>query len=921
MTPMPPKITFELAHTGRLPLWAALLVGILVFGLCLLIARAEARRLRRRKGAKWLAVTRSLVVLALAWLLVQPILFIRKETTESGRLLVLVDDSKSMFLKDAYKRLGSQLDLAQLLRLPGTGERSSAFADCAAAMEEHERKLAQSLVTARGFLDELEQGLPWGESFTSAVLKQAEEARTRAAWAAERTTELERLLVLLSTGGEETEAEKRRQLFRPVQDYATACQQASERLGEWGKKPDKTAEALSELIREQTRLMELTAPAAQSLKALQDEADARVLASGPPELAKSLSAIQEMSRFDLAVAALKDSGLLAELSGKHELDVRRLKDLEPLMAEARAALRALTPQDAQPVTDFYEPLDKALQELSLDLLSGIILVTDGQQNSRERPEVLQRLVKQRIPFLAVGVGSTEPASDMAIADYRFPGVVVAGKKADFEVVLKAAVPPGTRYQFLLQDGKDELAKVESEAAQPGTVPVTSAFTLDKEGKRTLKLAVRWDGPDANPENNEIFLPVSALDRKAKVLVIAATARWDIAYLLHALEKEPCTVDLVLTGEKKAKPERGKGKGKIPDTLAEMKSYGLVVLDGEPFSGVTERDAELLGDYVEQAGGCLLLLHGTGSGKPSYPRLLASRFPTLGEAAGPGKASDGEHSLRVVEKSRLMPVALLAAESEESRGRWAQLAEPQFLSPVSAQTVPLVEAPVLDAPVFSLGFYGKGRIYQLGIGDIFRMREWHGADAVDQLFASLAQDALRPLFEGQDSGLLVATDPPLPSVGQVSQVLVHLGEPEPKSVFAALELPGNESREVKLARAAQKARLWQGEFTPSRPGPFRVSVNADSARKEHDVSAASPLSKESVYFHLDEAVLEKMASKANGTYVHLSRAETVIRALPARTRPKVTVTEVKLWDRKLILLLAAGLLTLDWVIRRKKGIIL
>lgn len=922
MTPDPIRTTFELAHTGRLPFWLALIAGAALLGLCLLLVRAEVRRLRRRRGVRWLYVTRALVVLAFTWMLIQPLLFIRRETRQRGRLIVLLDDSKSMFLSDDYRDLSARLDLAQLLRLPGTEKRSRFGLDRAASLRQLEEKLARSMDAVQGFLDELEQGLPWGDSFTTALQEQAGDARPWEDFASEMVSGAERIRAALSQGKEAAEAAEIDTLVVPVREFATALQRLAERLRTWREPPQKTAEPLHELRTAYAGLRDVVTPTIAALGAIQAEADRQAVASGPEELPKSLAAVQEMTRFSLASTALASSGLLAELNRRHLLEVRSLTSLENVMGTGGAGIRVLESQEAQPVTDFYGPLERLSRELSLGLLSGIVLVTDGQQNSRVRPEVIQRLVKQRIPLVAVGVGSTEGAQDLAIADYTIPGLAVAGKKAEFQVTLKSAAPAGTPYRFLVLDGATELTRSEGQVGEPGMLDVASDYTLEEEGKRILKLAVRWDGPDANPANNEVFFPVHVLVRKPKVLVLASTARWDIVYLLRALERELCSTDLVLTGEKKTKTSRGKGKGKIPETLAELRAYSLVVLDGQPFRDLAKEDPGLFADYVEQAGGALLLLLGAGERDGgSYRQLLSGRFPQLAAPNPQPRTSGDGLELRVVDRSRFMPAALLSAESEESRGLWSQLARPRRLAQVSRQAVPLVESSASDAAVFSVGFYGKGRVYQLGIGDLFRMREWHGSAAVSQLLSSLAQDALRPLFQEQEGGPLVAVYPPLPVVGQTGQLLVSPDGAEAAGVAAALELEGGQSQEVVLVKSSQKGALWRGEFTPARPGPFRIVVTAGAQRTEYKSLAASPLSKEGIYFHLDESALQRLAAKAQGEYVHLARSEEAIRSIPVRTRPKITVRELKLWNLRLVLLIAAALLTLDWVIRRKKGIIL
>ena len=917
----PAKLTLELSHTGMLPIWVALPLCAALLALCLVILRAEIRRLRRRGGRRWLYATRSLVVVAFSWVLIQPILFIRRETAERGRLVLLLDDSKSMFLTDEYQSLSSRLDLAQLLRLPGISGRSSECQRYAGQLRVQQDVLNGFLEAVRDLSDELAEGLPWGKSFTDSIQQQCRAIRGWARAAEQQSAALGKLQASLAGPEEDSGRQDYGKHFSAVRDYGAACSQVAQFLAEWQDKPVRTAESLMEIQEAYGRVAGALPAALEALQALQVGADQQLLEKGTDEISATLGRLAGMSRIQLAAQALERSGLMAELDGQHRLDVLRLKGLASLRGGEPHSLAVPADEDAQPVTDYYGPLEALTQRHSLDLVSGIVLFTDGRPSRPERPEVLQQLVKQRIPLVTVGVGSTDPVPDMAIADYACPRVALPGKKVVLAVTLKDSVAEPIPYAVRLLEGDSELAKAQGEAGASATIRHALEFALEEPGAKVLKLVVEWGGPDANPGNDEALLAIRVLPKRPKVLVVAGTARWDIVYLLRALERGVCLYDLALTGEKKTKPSRGKGSGKIPETLKDLKSYDVVILDGEPFRGFKEEDARMLADHVREAGGRLILIQSfRDAEKPSYRTILSSKLPELSPVIATRRPGSGQGKLDVSEAHRSLPVTLLSAESEESRGTWSQLAPPLCLFPVSPQKLPIIEEEDQGVAAFSLGFYGRGRVYQLGIGDLFRMREWHGAAAVDQFLSNLVEDALVPQFEPAESGTSVSLYPPLPPVGRQSQLLAHFSEAPPSEVTASVKF-GDEVAEVSL-RSLHEGGSWLrgAAIVPPRSGPFSISVSSAGGKVELEARATVPLSKESIYFDLDEPALKQMAEKAGGTYAHLTRLEDALRAVPPKTRPKVSVREVKLWNLKVVLLLVAALLTTDWVLRRKMGII-
>ncbi|MBI2193959.1 MAG: hypothetical protein HYU36_18435 [Planctomycetes bacterium] len=927
MTLLLGQVTYKLATTGRLPFWAGTLIGTAILAACLLILRAELRRLRRRRGPRWLYLTRPLIILSFTWLLLQPVLYIRSETPERGRLLLLLDDSASMFLRDRYPDRSARLDLAQLLRLPGTEDRPDLCQRYAARLREQQEEIGPLVDRLRRHLDELEQGMPWGDSFTATLEDAGVKAGPWARFTEDHAASLAQLESSLSSQPAENLAATDPEIsarFAAVREHAASCLRLRDILRRWRQNPDKTPQALVEIQAAYERLATLLAAALPALQSLQAGNDEKFLGQSEAGLPASLARVEESPRLALATQALERSGLLEALSRKHRAEVRLLQTAP--LSEPGASAADLRPDQAARHTDLFTPIERLIEKYSLELLSGIVLLTDGQQNARPRPEVLQRIQKIHVPFLAVGVGSPLPAPDLALVDYRLPSLVLSGQKAAADVTVKTAMPAGTPYAVTLRAGDQEIGRSAGQADGTPAARHRISWEIGRPGPSILELAVEGAGPDANPGNNRLFLTVAALERRPKVLVIGQSARWDLVYLLRILEKGPFRTSLHLTNERDKEPGRGKGDEEIPADLADLKAYDLVILDDEPFRGFRDQDVDIFADYVVRAGGSLVLLQNFEERqKSSYRSLLSRRIGPLDQLPAPREAASETvlPGLQIAECSRSLHLVLLSAQCEKGRDHWGQISEPHILFPVPRQTFTLLESPGGSFPVFSLGFYGRGRIYQIGIGDLFRIREWHGAEAQSRFLTGMLEDAVTPLFPdaagGRDG---VALYPAPASVGQKTWMLLHLSQPQPASQHLTLELENGERRDLEARPGPpEESGLYVADWTPEQPGTLSVSAETPSGRIEVKTRTVLPLSRENIDFDLDEPGLSQMAREAGGRYLPLARLREGLEAIPERSRPLVNVREVNLWNAKALLFAIAALLTLDWVIRRKAGIIL
>ncbi|MCX5660384.1 MAG: hypothetical protein NTW19_11765 [Planctomycetota bacterium] len=942
----------QLVASGPLPAWAVALIVVAALAGALWLLRGEARARRRPVRLRLLMTTRTIVIVLLGLLLAQLVLVTRREERRPATLLLMADRSRSMLRADAYDGV-ALLDLAQALGVAGLDGREAVAGRAERFLQAGRPKLAATRATLTRVSDEISQGLPWSERFTKSfaehqadLTRLAEDLRplcaSLAAIEARAPAATAPATAPAATSPTSAPASLTAVYELPAQLAALAASFANPATALAYPASAAAARAKGE------ELAQAWAEATRALQAAQARFDAAYLARATPELRRELEEVKRLTRFELAHRLAKRLEADARIAPKHRIEL--------------VGFDALTPGDALPYTDLYEPLAQTLTRLTDATLSGLVVLSDGQQNVPDRPAVMTRLTGRAIPFVAAGVGLADEPMDVAVTDYEAPTLVQRDKPVELVAKLKTAAPEGTDIAVTLSDGEKVLANAAIKADGGRRAEVTLSFRLAEKPAGALTLAARTTQPDAAPANDQVRVAIGVLDRPSRVLVVAPTPRWDVVAVMRALGKAPTRLDTVFWDRAKEKektaaaaipgsptdaaaaapsptpapPPAGTAvaatspsgaaasRGKIPATLSAMKRYDLVVLDGRAFPGMAESDVALFSDYVAREGGRLIVLH------DGLPGGYIERLPSLvGTSAATQPAADAiAGGLSPSASAAAYPAVSLVADPAQSAGLWRTLAQPQRLAPVPSQSLTLLEH--AGQPILSVGLAGRGRVYAMGVADLFRLREWDALGSLDHFLQRLVEDALQP---GQiDPASPVGLYPRFPVAGARAWVVVHGAAAAPKG---KITLPGGES--IALAFAAQgpapaggeksgdksadasggasSGAVFSAPITINAAGPVTVEIEGQPALKAEVVS---PIFNEDVEIRLNREALARLAAQAGGQSVGLTELPERLAELPAKVETTVAVQETRLWNAWAFLILIAAAMTCEWVFRRNSG---
>ena len=632
----------------------------------------------------------------------------------------------------------------------------------------------------------------------------------------------------------------------------------------------------------------------------------------------------------------------------------------------------LSTDPAAHATDWSGVLARAVQGDESSPVMGVVLLTDGRENGPGDPRRgADRLAARGIPVYTVLIGSTRAPKDVAIATVKAPESVLKGDIASVVVTVKADGIAGVDVPVTLErPGGIALVQVVRGPADGSRPVVTFRVPMEDLGSRDLTVKVGPLFGDARSDNDQRTVTIQVGDDKARVLLVDGEARWEFRYLYNALARDPrVAVEAVVFRQPRFSASADTYKNALPPppgtgTTDPLGAYDAIVVgDVEP--GQMASDAwSRLESFVAQRGGTLIL----SAGPRSWPGLVSGieAVRKLSPVVDPQAVSFDPRAIDPAHPSLapgavVMPAAAAAAGSwpmlelgatpERSRAVWAGLPRlPWALAgraKPGATTLAAVEGsnPESAGAVIAAQAYGLGKVLWVGtdatwrwrfrVGDAYHHRFWgqvarwaaSGRLAAGNDWVRFGPDRSR-LPDGEGARLtarfadgIAGVGPDLIVVARVFKAVSALGEPPKADGDAAAIIP--------LQPVPGQPRTFAATAPALAPG--RYLVRLDARQLADHLPAGAGLTPEAalevVPSQTSELVelaatrdpLDRLAATTGGRVFTAAEADQLPALLQSRTVVKTRTEETTLWDRPWALGLFFGILTFEWILRKRVGL--
>lgn len=666
----------------------------------------------------------------------------------------------------------------------------------------------------------------------------------------------------------------------------------------------------------------------------------RLLTSASSPLLEELSAV---TRVDLQLFAGKAEGVAAEILGE-------TLDKPPYVID---------PQSSN--------LSAALEHASADLgsspLSGVILLTDGRDNSESDPiNQSIRFSLTGIPIYPVMIGSENKPKDLSIASIEYPQTAFKDDKIVLSAAINTSGYEGTEVDVELRSS-DADPIVKTIRADGSTTSVDFDLDSSAVGRTEYSLFVPVQEGETRDDNNEKSFAMAVVDDMVHVLLLEGEARWEFRFIDNAMTRdERIDIEKVVYQQ----PYLGvleetffKKNLSLPDDVTNLAESpfaekDIVILGDVGTEYLTPEFFQLLEQFVTEAGGTLVITAGKNSMPRAFDdetlsRLLPVQDPQpvdISRSKGFGSPRERGFHLQLTPEGEAEPFLQFDADRVKNRDiwkslpgfTWGLLGEPRPGSTVLATTRLDEDIPQLDelnrSAIIVHQYYGFGQVMWIGVDSTWRWRHRTGDKYHHRFWGQLGRWAARNRSSAGNDFVRFGparTDIPQGEDAEIKARFVqqYLKQyPDLKASAEVYRLDENDLRElfttVELNQNPSRPLSYEGRAVGLPAGRYRLKLLIAGADPQAGDLEAPLYVQEQATPELSDLssnreLLVQMANLSDGRFFMPDEMAELLSIIRDPLADRVIREEVELWDQWWLMLLVFGLMTTEWVTRKLNGL--
>jgi uncharacterized membrane protein len=650
------------------------------------------------------------------------------------------------------------------------------------------------------------------------------------------------------------------------------------------------------------------------------------------------------SRLDLVKEKLAagPEALIQRLNRDYDLRLYRFgADMEPIAPAAIAELKA-----ADHGTRLLESLQAAAKDASRQ--SGIIVFSDGITNGERQS--LDDAPPLPVPVFTVGAGEPQGFTDLRVDDLKAPEFAFRGREFKLDLTVKASGLKGKTVPLYFNRGRN-LITTRSVAidADPFEHKLTLSFTPNELGIHSFSVNLPVQPGEQISQNNHKEFKIDVQRDKIRVLTLSGAPAWNYRFLRMALKQDPL-IDLVSFVFLRTPTD----SVDVPDSqlslipfpideifLDELKNFDVVVLDDFSHrSYFNPVYLERVRDFVRDGGGLAMFGGVRAFDSGGYgDSALKEALPV--ELDGKGAYQNaGNLRLALTAAGKAHPITRLFPDPRSNEETWGKMPPLSAYNQVRAargETLVTASGDGLGGPVplLTVGRFGKGRTLALMSDEAWR---WNfiaaGNRETPQNHLKLIRQSLRWLAQEPSFEQVQFRPIPLAKPGEKTAIKLRVLKDDftpARQATVQLRVIGPDGEPALIAATADgEEGEFMGEYTPVKEGAYRVEAEAVLAGKALGKDRAG-FSVAYPYGETDDGMprmdlLKQIAETSQGEYFSINEwNEKSLERIAAKLEKHapssiIEQRQTKLWSTLWPFALILALLSVEWWMRRKWGLI-
>ena len=554
----------------------------------------------------------------------------------------------------------------------------------------------------------------------------------------------------------------------------------------------------------------------------------------------------------------------------------------------------------------------------------IILLSDGNFTSGRNPAYEDFLSTSRI--FTIGIGDTVDTPDLLIVDVRYNKIVYQNKPTQVEVDIMMRGINKARASVMFKNNKGIIEAKQVDLKGSGTIS-TVPFEIipQQQGLKNYILELNILEDETVVENNKYVFTLYVLKGQIYAGLIASQPNYDAKFLrimLSKIEDIKLRTSVLRTGS----------QAYLTPLMETLDSLEVLILHDIPSPNSQKQYLIQLDQQLSDIKiPTLIILNSRIVGEQinfvNHFFPLKSIKPLL---------TPIETQAKITDDGRILPLLNVFKDLTDNESFWLKCppidypftqVEYESGTKILLQTQLTVGVQQKPAPVLLLSQY-KGRKSLLLLGAGFW--RWHFLLAEDRKFSEgwskMLHNMIRWLGSGTtDENVIVTTKEKSYQMGEAIQVNTQVYDatynPVPDAMVRLQISAPSGTFEVESESVGNG--VYQAKFVPISTGEYEIEAKAwlndvqlGSSKTQLYVT---PINNEFLYTRQDYRLLQLLAEKSGGKYFHEMQVDQLFNHLDLKRKTIRVEETVELWNKMYTLLAIIFLLSLEWFIRKRKGL--
>lgn len=559
------------------------------------------------------------------------------------------------------------------------------------------------------------------------------------------------------------------------------------------------------------------------------------------------------------------------------------------------------------------------------------------------------------PVYAIGVGSPDGPRDREVLGLAAGDPRLDQAKVDLHVTAISSGFGRTPFSLRLLANGQVLETRRLVPTADGS-PIDELFSVspDPVNPTVYTAEVPGDASESVVENNSRSVLLSPPARKRRMLAIEGAPGFEHSFMTRAWAADPgLDVDSVTRKGKNGDGvhtffvQAGAGRAAalttgFPARRELLYGYDALVVANVEADFFTRAQLAMIADFVSERGGGLLVLGGRSftqrglSGTALEDVLPVEvndrRGGLVRTAFAPDASAVPEYNkVSLTAEGESHPIMRLGATSADTRKQWAALPALASSAPLGGPRPGATVLAVTRAPgggvhtVVAVQRYGQGRSMVFAGEAAWRWKMM--VSSTDRSYEFFWRQAARWLASASPDPVAI-TVPVAPEPGDAISIDVDardaaFADVPDASVAATVAGPGGDVAPIKMRHADPTSGRFTAAFRPDRAGLYRIQAEArrgstplGTAERWMYVGGAD---REFADPRLNEGFLRRVARDSGGRYVRASDAKQVVTWLQTAAPQDAAPERRDLWHEPWAYALVLGLLSGEWILRRRWGL--